>query len=207
RNAVDCEAFYAPGERDPFRRQFGLTPESQVIGFAGRIEKQKRLDLLLEGYSLILARHPHARLMIIGEGPLRPTLEALASSLGISHAVTWTGFRKDIPRVLAAMDLYVQPSSNEGLSLSILEAMAAGKPVIATDVGGASEVVTDGRTGILIPAGSSSAIGAAIADLLDHPEKRSTLAQAARSHVIQEFGVQRMTDAYRHLYETLGLQR
>ena len=118
----------------------------------------------------------------------------------------WTGFRQDVPRLLAAMDIYVQPSINEGFSLSILEAMAAGKPVIATDVGGTSEVVTDGRMGILIPPRSSSAIGTAIVDLLDHPEKRSTLAQAARSHVAREFGVQQMVDAYQQLYEVLALQ-
>lgn len=205
-NAVDCESFYVPDQRDPCRLEFGLSPESQVIGYAGRIEKMKRLDLLLEGFSLVLTRHPQARLMIIGEGQLRPRLEALAASLGISQAVIWTGFRQDIPRLLAAMDVYVQPSANEGLSKAMLEAMAAGKPVISTDVGGAPEVVTDGKTGILIPPGSSSAIWTAIVDLLDHPEKRSTLAQAARSHVVREFDVQQTTDAYRHLYEALALQ-
>lgn len=206
RNAIDSESYYVPDQRDCCRLEFGLTSESQVIGYAGRIEKMKRLDLLLEGFSLVLARHPQARLMIIGEGKLRPKLKALAAHLGISHRVIWTGFRQDIPRLLAAMDVYVQPSANEGLSLSLLEAMAAGKPVIATDVGGTPEVVVDGKTGVLIPPGSSSALRTAIADLLDDPERQSTLAQAARSHVVREFDVQQSTDAYRHLYEVLALQ-
>jgi len=205
-NGVDCEAFYVPDQRDPCRSEFGLAPESQVVGYTGQIVKVKRLDLLLQGFSLVLARHPQARLMIVGKGWLRPKLEAFAASLGISHAVIWTGFRQDIPRLLAAMDIYVQPSVNEGLSFSILEAMAAGKPVIVTDVGGAQEVVKDRRTGILIPPGSASAIGTAIVDLLDRPEGRSTLAQAGRSHVVQGFGVQRMVDAYQDLYQALAFK-
>ena len=206
RNAIDCESCYVPDQGDSCRLEFGLTSESQVIGFTGRIEEMKRLDLLLEGFSLMLGRHPRARLMIVGEGKLRPKLEAFAARLGISHCVIWTGFRQDIPRLLAAMDVYVQPSTNEGFSLSLLEAMAAGKPVVATDVGGAQEVVIDGRTGVLSPPASSSAISTTVAGLLDDPEKQSTLGQAARRHVVREFGLQHSMDAYRHLYEALALQ-
>jgi len=104
------------------------------------------------------------------------------------------------------MDVYVQPSANEGLSLSILEAMVAGKAVIATDVGGAQEVLTHQQTGILTPPGSSSAIAAAIINLLDHPEKRTVLAQAARDHVIEEFDMQRMLDGYCRVYDALVRQ-
>jgi len=206
RNAIDCESCYVPDQGDSCRLEFGLTSESQVIGFTGRIEEMKRLDLLLEGFSLMLGRHPRARLMIVGEGKLRPKLEAFAARLGISHCVIWTGFRQDVPRLLAAMDVYVQPSTNEGFSLSLLEAMAAGKPVVATDVGGAQEVVIDGRTGVLSPPASSSAISTTVAGLLDDPEKQSTLGQAARRHVVREFGLQHSMDAYRHLYEALALQ-
>lgn len=203
RNGIDSESYYVPDQRDSCRLEFALTPDSELIAYTGRIVKAKRLDLLLEGFSFVLSRHPHARLMIVGEGELRPKLEVLASSLGISHAVIFTGFRQDIPRLLAAMDVYIQPSANEGLSLSILEAMAAEKPVIVTDVGGAREIVTDRRTGILIPPESSHAIGTAIADLLDDPDRQSTIARAARSHVIQEFGIQQMMESYRQLYEML----
>jgi glycosyltransferase involved in cell wall biosynthesis len=102
------------------------------------------------------------------------------------------------------MDVYVQPSVNEGLSLSILEAMAAGKPVIATEVGGAREVLTHQRTGILIPPGSSPAIEMAITDLLEHCDKREVLAHAARTRVVQEFAVQRMVNGYRRVYGALA---
>lgn len=205
-NAIDCAYFFAPEQRDPCRSELGLPPESQVIGYAGRIDRVKRLDLLLEGFSEVVAQHPQARLLIIGEGGQRSNLEGLAASLGISHAMLWTGFRQDMPRLLAAMDLYVQTSINEGLSLSILEAMAAGKAVIATDVGGAQEVLTHQKTGILIPPGSSSAIGSAVVNLLNNPQKRATLAQAAQDHVVREFGVQRMVEGYRRVYESLASQ-
>jgi glycosyltransferase involved in cell wall biosynthesis len=206
RNGIDCQAYYSPDQRDSCRLEFGLTSESQAIGYAGRIEKMKRLDLLLEAFSPVLAGHPQARLMIVGEGKLRPKLEAFADRLGISHAVIWTGFRRDISRLLAGMDIYVQPSANEGLSLSLVEAMAAGKPIIATDVGGASELVVNGMTGVLIPSGSSAAIQRAISDLLDDRDRQSALAQGARNHVMGKFGVQQTMDAYRHLYEELALQ-
>jgi len=125
----------------------------------------------------VLAQHPQARLMIIGEGGERPKLEAFAANLGISHAVIWTGFRQDMPRLLAAMDVYVQSSVNEGLCLSILEAMAAGKPVIATDVGGTQEVLTHQKTGILIPPVRLRPSGRRSVDLLGHPEKRVALSR------------------------------
>ena len=206
RTAVDCSAFDVPDQRDPCRSEFGLSLESPLIGYTGRIDIQKRLDLLLKGFSLVLDRHPQARLMIVGKGSLRSSLEKLTVSLGISHAVIWTGFRQDIPRLLAAMDIYVLPSSNEGFAASMLEAMAAGKAVIVTDVGGAQDVVTDGRTGILIPPGSASAIGFAVNDLLEQPKKRVALAQAGRRRVLKEFGVQRMVDGYQNLYQSMTLE-
>lgn len=206
RNAIDCEYYYLPAQREPCRWEFGLTEDSPVIGYTGRIVKQKRLDLLLEAFSHVLLRYPKARLLVVGEGELMPELKAFAESVNVSHAVIWTGFRQDIPSLLAAMDLYIQPSANEGLPLSILEAMSAGKAVIATDVGAAQEVLTHQKSGILIPPGSAPAIENAILDLLNRPDKRAALSQAAREHVIQEFGVQRMVEAYRCVYEILTSQ-
>jgi glycosyltransferase involved in cell wall biosynthesis len=205
-NAIPCESYFAPELRDPCRSEVGLTSESHVIGYAGRIERVKRLDLLLEGFPAVLVQYPEARLMLVGEGEQRSELQTLAANLGISHAVIWTGFRQDMPRLLAAMDVYIQPSVNEGLSLSILEAMAAGRAVVATDVGGVREVLAHQETGILIPPGSASAIETALIDLLDHPGKRTALAQAAKDHVVQEFGVQRMVEGYRRVYEMLAAQ-
>ena len=165
--------------------------------------KGKCIDILLEAFSRVLAHHPNARLLIVGDGEIRSQLEALATRLNIAHAVIWTGFRTDIPRLLAAMDIYVQSSNDEGLSLSLLEAMAAGKAAVATNVGGTSEAVIDGVTGVLVSTGSPEAIATAIDDLLDAPEKRCSLAQAGRDYIIREFDVQEMMNGYDRLYEAL----
>ncbi len=204
RNAVDSEPYHVPDQRNPCRAEFGLTPDQLLIGTSGRLEKVKRYDLLLLGFSMTLTKFPQSRLMIVGDGTLRHELEKLAETLGIGDAVIWTGFRKDIPRLLAAMDIYCMPSANEGLSLSILEAMAAGKPVIITDVGGARELVEDGKTGLLIPPGSAEAIAESLMDLLGNPEKMSAIAQAGRDYVVKEFGKNQMMESYGRLYRTLA---
>jgi glycosyltransferase involved in cell wall biosynthesis len=202
--AIDCDAYYVPEQRDGCRLELGLYPDVQVIGCIGRIEKMKRIDLLLEAFSVVLAEAPRARLVIVGDGKLRPRLEALAKRLGISHSVIWTGFRQDVPRLLAAMDVYVQPSTNEGLCISLLEALAAGKPVIATDVGGAREATREGRTAVLIPPGSVSAIAGSIVDLLGDRERRSALGGEARAAVLTDFGSEQMIDGYKRLYKALA---
>ena len=207
RNAVDSTHCHVPEQRDSCRAEFSLTPEQILIGTSGRLEKVKRYDLLLQGFSVVNASFPQTRLMIAGDGTLRNELEKYADELGIAHAVIWTGFRKDVPRLLAAMDMYIMSSVNEGLSLSILEAMAAGKPVIITDVGGARELVENGTTGLLIPPGSADVIAEKILELLANPAKMSDLAQAGRDYVLLEFGIQRMMQSYGNLYQALAARR
>jgi glycosyltransferase involved in cell wall biosynthesis len=203
RNAIPAEKFFTPGEREACRGELGLSPKTVAIGFACRLEKVKRIDLLLYAHKQVLSEHPETCLVIVGEGSMLRDLQNLADQLGISNAVIWTGFRTDMSRILAALDIYVVPSVNEGLSLSMLEAMAAGKPVVATDVGGTSEVIVDDVTGILISPGSSQVLATAMTDLLNHPKKRARLSQKGQNLVVEEFNVQRMTNAYCELYMDL----
>jgi glycosyltransferase involved in cell wall biosynthesis len=182
----------------------GLSTENIAVGFACRLEKVKRIDLLLYAHKQVLSKYPQTRLVIVGEGSKQRDWQLLSDQLGISNAVIWTGFRTDMPGILAALDIYVVPSVNEGLSLSVLEAMAAGKPVIATDVGGTSEVIIDNVSGILIPPGSYQALTNAITDLLNQPDKRVRLAQAGQNLVIEDFNVQRMINAYFELYKNVA---
>jgi L-malate glycosyltransferase len=160
----------------------------------------KRLDVLLHAFVQVVALHPQARLLIVGDGSLKPALQKLANDLGIAQAVIWVGFRQDIARFLAAMDVYVQPSANEGLSLSILEAMSAAKPVVATRVGGVAEVIDEGSNGLLVSPGSSLALQQAIVALLARPDRREAMAQAGRAQVVNEFAVHRMVGEYCTLY-------
>ncbi|MDD2337020.1 MAG: glycosyltransferase family 4 protein [Geobacteraceae bacterium] len=202
-NAIDCEYFYAPEQRENCRLEYGLKPTDFLIGSVGRLDKVKRYDLLLQGFSEIVRDHPNARLMIIGDGSLKEMLVSLATKLGVADSLILPGFRKDIPRLLAAMDVYVQTSVNEGLSLSILEAMASKKAVIITDVGGAREIVMQTKTGIIIQPYSIRAIAGAISELIIKPKMRLAIASSAREYVTREFNFQRMTTSYCTIYKKI----
>ena len=205
-NAIPCDTFYQPEKRPASRLDLGLTPEQLVFGYSGRLDLVKRIDLLLQAFAEVHAVQPQARLLLIGEGSEQKELEALASHLGIASSVIWTGYRPgtDIPELLAAIDIYVQPSHNEGLSLSILEAMAAGKPVIATNVGGALEVLRQRETGLVIPALSTpEALVSAMRELSSNPDLRAQIAEAGQKHVHDKFGLQRMVDSYARVYHAM----
>ena len=206
-NAIPVDQFYAPDHRRACRQELGLSPAELAIGFCGRMEKVKRIDLLLQAFRQVLSKHPNARLVLIGEGSKLPEWQSYAERLSISQAVIWTGFRTDVPALLAAMDIYVQPSVNEGLSLSILEAMAAGKPVIATPAGGTTEVIIDDLTGVLLPTASPKIIADALLDLIENPDKRARMAETAREFVLGEYCVERMTSSYRRLYDDMLRQQ
>jgi glycosyltransferase involved in cell wall biosynthesis len=203
RNGIPVEQFNQPEQRAPYRTTLGLPPETFVIGYAGRIQKVKRIDLLLLAFSIVFSRFPQARLIIAGEGDLKNEMQEYAFKLGISDAVLWLGLCSEIPRFLAAVDIYIQSSSNEGLSLSILEAMAAGKPIVATDVGGGNESIINEITGILVKPGNPHAIANAVIDLLEHPDKQTRFGQAARSQVIDNFNIQSMVDSYGLIYQRI----
>jgi glycosyltransferase involved in cell wall biosynthesis len=200
RNAIPIEEFRRPEERSSQRNELGVPADASVLGYAGRIDKVKRLDVLLHSFRDVLAQFPQACLVIAGDGGLKTEMRALADALGVSHAVRWPGFHRNMPRLLAAIDIYVQSSVNEGLSLSILEAMAAEKAVVATRVGGAEELIAHGETGILVPPGSSAAIASAVLGLLNDPDRRSAISLAARAHVESEFGLAKMVDEYGTVY-------
>jgi len=201
RNAINPEDYYFPEFRQRIRDELGINSGSIAIGFTGRIAPAKNLDILLKAFAEALSEKHDIQLVIIGHGEQQPDLERLAAELNISNSVIWTGFRSDIPHLLAGLDIYVQPSSNEGLSLSLLEAMAAGKVVIATDVGGTSEVVTENVTGILIPPHSVKALKSAITQLLGNEQLRTDLANAGRERILSEFGNSKMIQSYWKLYE------
>ena len=202
-NAIPCEQFYVPDQRLACRSELGISADTILLGYIGRIQKVKRLDVLLDGFNQLSRVLHNLHLVLVGDGDERPQLQSYADSLGISDRVTWTGHRKDIPRVLAALDIYLQTSANEGFSLSILEAMAAGKPIIATDVGGNSEVMRHGINGLLIPAGSTQKLVEAIQYLIECPETRDQISRAGKEMVQNQFSIGSMVDGYRNLYRSV----
>jgi glycosyltransferase involved in cell wall biosynthesis len=163
-----------PAETGALRAAWGVPPDTFLVGTVARLAPQKALHVLLEGFALYLksAAVP-ARLAVVGRGPLEETLKAHAKKLGIESAVVWGGFRSDIPTVMKAFDAFALTSVYEGFGLVLLEAMAAGKPVVATQVSAIPEVVADGLTGILIPPGEPQALAAALSRLEVREERES----------------------------------
>jgi glycosyltransferase involved in cell wall biosynthesis len=201
RNAINFEQYYCPGYRDQVREEFGINTDTIIIGFTGRIAPAKNLDMLFKAFARVIVEKPNLHLILIGRGDQKTELEKLAAKLNITNAVSWAGFRRDIPHLLAGIDIFIQPSSNEGLSLSLLEAMAAEKPVIATDVGGTSEVVLDRVTGLLIPTHSVTALKSSMLQLLDDESLRIDLARTGRKFVMDEFDIRKMIRSYWEVYE------
>ncbi len=204
-NGVDTARF-APGDRDASRAALSLAPDQPVVGTVGRLDPVKDHAGLIRAFCVLLREYPDAVLLIAGDGPCRDDLGGLIASLGLVEHVRLLGERDDIPRVLAAMDAFVLPSIAEGISNTILEAMATGLPIVATRVGGNPELVEDGVNGILVPRQDPTALATAIGAYLGDAHLRAVHAKSSRQRAVQQFGLQRMRDAYRDLYSNLAAQ-
>jgi len=181
------------------RVELGLPLDVPAIGTVSRLDPVKGIGFLIQA----LARVDSAHLAVVGDGPERAVLGSLASSLDVADRVHWAGHRPDVPRLLPAFDLFVQPSLHEGLPNTVLEAMAAELPVVATTVGGTPEVVVDGVTGLLVPPCDSVALAEAIATILRDPGLRRTMGQAGRERVRRYFSLEQMIQRTQVLYEHL----
>jgi glycosyltransferase involved in cell wall biosynthesis len=174
--------------------------DGPVIGSLGRITDQKGYDVLVRS----LAALPGVTAVVVGDGPLRGAIEALAVQLGVDDRFEVTGWRgDDARRYLGALDIFVLPSRFEGFPLSIVEAMLAGTPVVASDIGSISEAVAHGETGLLVPPDDPFALTAAIRKLLDDPRRRRALSEAAGSRARRHFTSSIMAERYLELYEEI----
>ncbi len=171
-----------------------------VFGFVGRLVPIKDVVTLLEAFAGVIKQVPIARLLIVGDGPLRAELEEQARCLGIAEQVCFAGWQPSLPDVYRAIDVLMLTSRNEGTPVAIIEAMAAALPVIATDVGGISDVVADGHTGLLAPAGDSEALSDAMVRLATTPQERHELGSAGREVVRARFSAERLVADVSALY-------
>lgn len=194
-NGVSIARFSRPANA-ALRAEFVLGT-SPVVLMVGRLEKQKGQRYLIEAATQI----QEARFIFVGEGPDRAALEAQAQALGVGERVAFLGHREDIPDLLACCDLFVLPSLYEGLPLAILEAMAAGKPVIASDIRGNDEVVINGETGLLVPDADSTALAGAIRAVLSDHAFAQRLAEAGRARVCHEFAEDNMVSNVAQVYD------
>ncbi len=173
----------------------------KVIGFVGRLVAGKGGEVLLGAAKKVIAVHPAATFVFVGEGPLRSDWEAMATSLGVADNVVFTGARNDMPGVYASFDMLVLPSFEEAMPMCVIEGMAAGKPVIATPVGAIPELVLPGTTGSLVEPGDAYGLATAILKLLANPEKARQLGENAALHVQRNFSADAMAQKYIDLYQ------
>lgn len=202
-NGIEIDKFDCPEAREPVRAELGLKPDELVLMYVGRVIEGKGLTDLLPAVATILPRHPNLRVVIVGNGPIRERLERLAQELGMHEVVVFTGQRSDVAGVLAAGDIFVLPSFIEGLPLSMLEAMSAGKPVVAGISGGVPEVITDGVDGLLHQPGDHAGLAAALTRMIEDRELRQRIAEAGKRRAREHFSVETMIARHHDLYRRL----
>ena len=206
-NGVDAERFHpADGlpiiDGCPFRR-----PQHWLVGTVGRMQTVKDQTLLARAFVRALAREPalrqRLRLVMVGEGPLRAQAQEMLDAAGVADLAWLPGERHDVPDILRGLDCFVLPSLAEGISNTILEAMASGLPVIATRVGGNPELVLEGETGRLVPVGDAEALASALIDDVRAPDDAHAAGQAGRRQIERRFSMDSMVAAYRGLYDEM----
>jgi glycosyltransferase involved in cell wall biosynthesis len=225
-SGVDFGPFEAArGLRETVRAELGLREAAFVLGTVGRLVPVKGQHYLVEAFARLGAAHPGLHLLMVGDGPLRDDLTAQARALGLTvrpcpeggqppapppgdrPVIHMLGLRHDVPRLLAALDLFVLPSLNEGMGRVLVEAMALELPCVASDVSGIPDVVDDGTTGLLVPPQDSGALARALATLLHDPDRAREMGRAGRRKAVPEFSVERMVEKLADLYTELLQER
>lgn len=191
-NGIDSAVFAA--------REYSQRPRQ--IAMVACLREEKRIDVLIKAAPEILARFPDAHFLIVGDGTCREALVALTRRLGVNDRFSFLGHRDDVPQILAQADVFVLPSRSEAFPNSIIEAMASGLPVVASNVGGIPELVEDGKTGHLVPPGDAKALAAALNGLLDDPHRSAEYGRAGRIKIEANYSFDRMVEQMETLYVT-----
>lgn len=200
-NGIDLYRYAESDRPNTVRKELKINDNQPVIGTVGNLYSVKGHTYLLRACAVVARVFPDFVLLVAGRGDQLGALEEEARSLGILGNIRFLGFRDDVPCLLQAMDVFVLPSVSEGLPLSILEAMALGKPVVASNVGGIPEVVKDGITGYLVPPKDPEPLAEKILLLLHHPQVAVYLGQSGRKRVHEAFSLEEMIQKYQRLYE------
>ena len=208
-NGIDPDAFRrSPGQTPAVRAALGFAPDEIVIGAVGRLERQKRFDLLIEAVARLAPAHPRLRLAIVGDGTLRQDLEDLSRRLGLTAAIRFLGQRLDIAHLHHAFDLFVQSSEYEGTPNAVLEAMAMETPIVATDVGGTRELAWPDRHAIIVPPLDVPALSAGMERALGDPRGMAAFAAAARQRIETDLSFIARTRRLEGIYgELIGERR
>ena len=202
-NGIEVDRYQPAMDRAGLRRRLGLEPTRFYVINVARHHPVKDQATLLRGFAAIAVQRADMDLLLVGDGPLRNDFQRLAVDLRIVDRVKFLGVRRDVPDLLRASDIFALTSVSEAASLTLLEAMAAGLPVIVTDVGGNPEIVRHGCDGLLVARGDASGVAEALEQLLDHPERAAALGRSGRLRVQERYRLERTVDAYRKLYYRL----
>lgn len=203
-SGLDLE-FKNIGQDDAFlrKRSFGFDSNQRVVGMVSRLEPIKGPEYFIESIPQIIKKSIDTAFLVVGEGSLRKKLEKRAKELGLKDRITFLGWREDILKIIAFLDILVQPSLNEAIGRVLLEAQGLGIPVVATSVGGIPEIVRDGVTGILVPPKDSERLAEAVSGLLLDEEKRSGMSRKSKEWVDEKFSAQRMLKDIDTIYQEI----
>lgn len=198
-NGLDFPA--APGNaRQSVCDELGISEDAVIVGTAVRFYPQKGIRYLVEAIPTILKAYPKTRFLLVGDGVERQMLEQMAEATGIKEYIFFTGFRRDIARLIGAMDVYVLPSLWEGMPLALIEALMAKKAIVATNVGGNTEMIEDGRTGFIVPPQNIALLAERLITLIGSEELRYEFSMNGFKYVSEHFTMLQMVGAYEHLY-------
>ncbi|HET7567380.1 MAG TPA: glycosyltransferase [Gaiellaceae bacterium] len=200
---LDARLHTSPDAGDELRRRLGIPDDHFLVGWLGRMTAIKRVDDLLTAFAAVHGSQGGADLLLVGDGPLRGELEDHAARLGISDRCHFTGYRDDVAEIYAACDVIALSSANEGTPVTVIEALAAGCPVVSTDVGGVRDVVRDGIDGYLAAPGDTPGLAAGLAALAHDPERARAMGATARERVVATYSVPRLVDDVDRLYRSL----
>lgn len=205
---IELERFRPGQGRDEFRARWGFRPETIIVATHSRLsDERKGVTYFLDMAALVAPRDARVVFLVSGDGVLRPALEEHAERLGIRDRVVFVGWQPEAPKVFAAMDVFVMPSTFEGGPTTILEAMAMAKPVVASSVGMVPEVIVDGETGLIVPPADPSALASAVIRLLGDETLRTCLGRHAREHALASFSIDRMVERYLEVFADAISQR
>lgn len=191
-------------KRASMRRRLGMGKGQICAVFVGRLAAEKALGLLIDAWGDIIQRYPGAKLVLVGNGKRRELLVKQAREMGVGEAVAFAGKVDDVESYLFAADLFVLPSVTEGMSMALLEAMAAGLPIVASRVGGTVDVIVDKKNGLLFESGDKEGLIRCITALIGSKELRAELGRAARKDFSKRFSIEVTADRYLHVYEALA---
>lgn len=207
-NGVNITKFQPDEQaRQAVRRELAIADEQFVVGSVGRLVEVKNYPSFIRAFALVVKKYPQAKLLIAGDGPMRPELEALIEEHNLAEQVNLLGRREDVPAVMNALDVFVLPSFREGLSNTILEAMASGLPAVVTKVGGSPEIVIDGETGYLFEVSNIEQLAGYLCQLFEDKNLLAKMSKQARQHVVDNYSLQGMVENYQQTYLDLMRRR